>query len=154
MARMLNPTSPYAPCSDDEDAVTGSVGGDGGIGSGGIGSGGATSAVEATMQEAVGEWNASHEDEGVMLVCATQHGPGFVNFNRKCRTEGEKDTAAAGVAQGQARKRKPPGEKCKCTICKAKYQFRFVIDQVVADSKFNGKRLVNSALYRTKVKSS
>ena len=105
------------------------------------------------MQEAVGEWNASHEDEGMMLVRATQHGPGFVNFNRKCRTEGEKDAAAAGVAQGQARKRKASGETRKCTICKTKYQFRFVIDQAIADSEFDGKRLVNAALYRTKVKS-
>ena len=72
----------------------GSIGGDDGIGS----------AVEATIQKAVGAWNASNE--GMVLVRCARHGPGFINFNRTCLTEGAKN-----AAQGQARKRKAPDLK-------------------------------------------
>ena len=106
---MLNPTSPY----DDEDAAVpalpGSIGGDDGIGG------------------AVGYAS----NEGMMLVRGARHGPGFINFNRTCLTEGAKN-----AAQGKARKRKAPGEKCKCGICKTMYQFRFVTDKAIAELNY------------------
>ena len=100
--------------------LSGSVGGDDGIG--GVG-GESVAATSSEMQQAIGTWNRDKHGKGMMLSIATQHGDGFFNFNRMCLAEGQKeqDAATAAVAQDQARKRKAVGEKCACDICGKKY---------------------------------